>query len=79
MGVWRNDEKHMGRYIYHDGCVFEGEFRQGGIAFGVMTYQNGDFYEGEFQNEQRHGFGKYQFADGSAFSGEWLHDNYAKR
>jgi hypothetical protein len=41
-----------------------------------MTYQNRDFYQGEFANEQRHGFGKYQFVDGSAFDGQWQHDNY---
>jgi len=50
IGVWRDDQKHMGRYIYHDGCVFEGEFKENGISFGVMSYQNGDFYEGEFHN-----------------------------
>lgn len=46
------------------------------MSFGTMTYLNGDCYEGEFRGNQRHGFGKYQFDDGTSFSGEWLHDGY---
>ncbi len=49
------------------GCV-EGNCTNG---VGTYTYEERDFYTGEWQNGQRHGFGKYQFRSGDWYSGNW--------
>jgi hypothetical protein len=38
---------------------------------GIVTWSNGDRYEGEFFNGVRHGDGSLFFADGSEYVGEW--------
>lgn len=39
---------------------------------GTYYYVNGDFYEGEWQNHQRHGQGSYTYQDtGSKYVGIW--------
>lgn len=30
------------------------------------------YYEGDYNNNQKHGFGSYVYSDGSSYSGEWL-------
>ena len=47
---------------------------------GVMTYSNGDVYEGGFFNNVQHGHGKYTYADdgevceGMFQNGEFVED-----
>jgi hypothetical protein len=38
---------------------------------GVMTWENGDVYTGEFFNGNRHGHGTLVFHDGTEYVGEW--------
>jgi hypothetical protein len=38
---------------------------------GVMTWENGDVYTGEFFNGNRHGHGTLAFLDGTEYVGEW--------
>ena len=40
-------------------------------CFGIHTYENGDVYEGEWKDNNRHGFGKYTFIYGDIYEGEW--------
>jgi hypothetical protein len=37
-----------------------------------MWGENGDTYEGEFDNNELSGKGKFLWADGRAYEGEWL-------
>jgi hypothetical protein len=40
----------------------------------VKTYENGDMYEGNVDsNNEPHGYGVFQYVDGSLFEGEWNH------
>ena len=46
------------------------------VIFEIMSrnevvFKNGDRYEGELENQQPHGKGKYLFQDGSKFTGEF--------
>jgi hypothetical protein len=52
---------------------FAGSFNEYGErhGHGVVTWSNGDRYEGEFFNGVRHGSGSLFFADGSEYVGEW--------
>lgn len=43
-----------------------------------MEYPNKDKYVGEFRNGQKHGHGKYFFAEGTIFEGEWAHNMQVK-
>ena len=39
-----------------------------------MIYNNGDVYEGEWQNTDRHGKGQFRFSDGGLIEGIWKND-----
>ena len=39
-----------------------------------MTYADGDIYEGQFNNDQRHGQGKFIGKDGYLYDGNWARD-----
>lgn len=38
---------------------------------GVMVYENGDVYEGEWKNDLHHGFGIFTYANGAVYFGHW--------
>jgi hypothetical protein len=54
-------------------ATYEGQFNvyRERDGKGVMRWQNGDEYVGDFFNGNRHGQGTLQFADGSEYVGEW--------
>jgi hypothetical protein len=54
-------------------ATYQGSYNDYGERHGagVMTWTNGDRYEGEFFNGVRHGHGSLFFADGSEYVGEW--------
>ncbi|KAL7709871.1 MORN repeat/FYVE zinc finger containing protein [Lotmaria passim] len=41
---------------------------------GLMSYYNGDIYEGEWQDNCRHGKGKLRKLDGEIYEGDWVGD-----
>lgn len=43
----------------------------------MFTHRDGSVYEGQYNDSQRHGRGKYTRADGSVYTGEWV-DNVAE-
>mgnify|MGYP002861375211 CR=1 FL=1 len=59
---------------YHNGGVYEGEFRNG-LRFGAGSYVSaeGDKYIGSFRNDIPEGYGSVTYADGSRYEGEWAH------
>jgi hypothetical protein len=54
-------------------ATYQGSYNDYGERHGagIMTWTNGDRYEGEFFNGVRHGHGSLFFADGSEYVGEW--------
>lgn len=42
-------------------------------GYGKDVYDNG-FYEGQFENELRHGKGKYCWESGTVYEGDWVND-----
>ena len=44
-------------------------------GFGVMTYKNGEVYEGEWKNDVRSGKGKMTYKNGDVYEGEWEYDS----
>ncbi len=41
---------------------------------GKAKYENGGVYDGEFENDQRNGWGSHCFPDESFYQGEWAQD-----
>lgn len=41
---------------------------------GREIWQNGDMYEGQFENGVKSGFGRYIWADGKFYVGQWSND-----
>ena len=40
----------------------------------MLTYSNGDIYEGELNNGQKNGKGKFTYSNGDIYYGEWKND-----
>mgnify|MGYP001131685251 CR=1 FL=1 len=41
---------------------------------GILSYADGDRYEGEWKNGKMHGKGVYVYANGDRYDGEWSED-----
>ena len=41
---------------------------------GTFTYKNGDVYVGNWNDDERSGFGKIDYEDGSSYEGSWTND-----
>ena len=39
---------------------------------GLIKYVDGSFYNGNFLNGMKNGFGKFQFNDGESYTGMWF-------
>ena len=53
------------------GLSFEGEYRNGERARGVMRYDS-ETYDGEFYLDEFHGKGTYRFKNGDVYEGDWV-------
>ena len=45
------------------------KWKDGKLVYGKETYSDGNWYEGEFKNWNRHGKGTYQYANGDHYEG----------
>lgn len=41
-------------------------------GWGKAFYENGEVYEGEYQNGKRHGYGEYFYLNGYVYKGNWV-------
>ena len=55
----------------YDGWNFEGIYNHGKRHYGVL-HDNGDVYEGEFENNRPHGKGTRKYADGKVHKGRFV-------
>ncbi|MBQ6412190.1 MAG: hypothetical protein IJI19_01760, partial [Ruminococcus sp.] len=63
---WRSAEQKIRNAAEISDKGFSGQKKE--------VFDNGDSYEGEWENGTFHGHGKYTFADGSIYDGEWKND-----
>lgn len=72
-GTWANGKwwgSGSGKYIYDDGSVYEGTFKDGERhGSGTYTFASGSVYTGSWSEGKMHGNGKYIYADGSVYEG----------
>ena len=79
-----NDEdiKNLDKNFIHFNQIsfFKGLINDDGIDFkckegkGIMKYNNGDLYEGEWKNDKKEGNGIMKFENGNIYEGEWKND-----
>ncbi|MCX2779112.1 hypothetical protein OQJ46_06855 [Microbulbifer thermotolerans] len=70
-GAFRNGELHgEGRYACEEN-IWEGDFEQGEIRRGTVSWDNGETYTGEFQDWQPHGRGLLTTAEGTEYEGRF--------
>ena len=72
---WKFDGE--GTYTYASGALYKGEFLRGYIhGKGKMIFDDKEsFYEGDWVLAQKHGHGKYVWANGSVYEGDYKFDN----
>lgn len=81
-GEWSEDKANGHGVYYHvNGARYEGMWKddlQNGIGKEVciiftilLIGRDNSKYEGEYLNGLKHGFGRYEWPDGSIYSGEW--------
>src|SRR5690349_11192643 len=53
--------------------VYQGEVNQQDelSGQGVMTFNDGSYYDGQWRANKRHGLGTFQYASGSSYHGEY--------
>ena len=44
-------------------------------GYGIYKYAEGDYYEGQFKGDLRHGDGKYVWANGETYTGQFANGN----
>ncbi|CAL9210716.1 unnamed protein product, partial [Musa hybrid cultivar] len=67
-----NVPEGSGKYIWSDGCIYEGEWRRGmRHGRGNITWPLGAVYDGEFSGGYLHGNGTYTGPDNLSYKGRW--------
>ncbi|RDX76652.1 Phosphatidylinositol 4-phosphate 5-kinase 9, partial [Mucuna pruriens] len=67
-----NTPEGRGKYVWSDGCVYEGEWRRGmKNGFGKIQWPSGVSYEGEYSGGYIHGTGTYVRSDNLTYKGRW--------
>lgn len=57
--------------ILKNGSKFEGEFNLDHLVKGTHTWNNGDKYDGSFENYKMHGKGIFNPIEGDKYNGEF--------
>ena len=60
-----------GEYVYQDGNICKGQFKDGSFINGTVFYVGGNVYTGEIRNGLRHGEGLFTWKNGETYYGEW--------
>ncbi|XLU47010.1 hypothetical protein S245_041824 [Arachis hypogaea] len=67
-----NMPEGRGKYVWSDGCVYDGEWRRGmRNGNGRLQWPSGTVYEGEFSGGYIHGTGTYIGSDSLTYKGRW--------
>ncbi|XP_052172989.1 phosphatidylinositol 4-phosphate 5-kinase 9-like [Diospyros lotus] len=67
-----NVPEGSGKYVWSDGCKYEGEWRRGmRHGYGKLQWPTGAVYEGEFSGGYMQGTGTYIRPDNMTYKGRW--------
>jgi hypothetical protein len=78
-GYWVNGKRHgKGEARWSNGFKYEGDWVDGELSKGKITYHTGNVYEGDFNGRDYyiypHGKGKMTYTDGNVYEGGWKGD-----
>lgn len=80
-GQFEDDEMHgEGCFKFVDSRLYTGQWRhghmtgQGRMEWLAGSSQEGDMYEGQWDDDLAHGYGRYIHGDGGTYEGEWDQD-----
>ena len=62
--------------IIQRGDRFEGTFKQGWKVRGKLFEAKGNLYDGDFENDLKHGSGTYKMASGNVSTGDFKVRNF---
>ena len=76
-GNLSNGNKHgIGRYEYHKGNIYFGEFQDERNGIGIITFKSGNIYKGMQIDGLRNGFGIYSYKETDGiYSGYFVNDS----
>ncbi|KAL8166689.1 hypothetical protein V2J09_008188 [Rumex salicifolius] len=76
IGAFLGNAPHgAGKYLWSDGCMYEGEWRRGNATGkGRFSWPSGATYEGAFRSGRMHGYGIFTGTDGDTYRGNWKLD-----
>jgi hypothetical protein len=60
--------------LYPNKDSFTGSITNGSKTKGRMVYANNEIYDGEWQDDKRHGSGRMTYLDGRDVSATWFND-----
>ncbi|XP_065025036.1 phosphatidylinositol 4-phosphate 5-kinase 9-like [Musa acuminata AAA Group] len=67
-----NVPEGSGKYVWSNGCAYEGEWRRGmRHGHGKIMWSSGAVYDGEFSGGYMHGNGTYSGPDNLTYKGRW--------
>lgn len=67
-----NVPEGSGKYVWSDGCIYEGEWRRGmRHGNGKLKFLSGAVFEGEFSGGYMHGQGTYTWPGHMTYNGRW--------
>ncbi|XP_008665275.1 phosphatidylinositol 4-phosphate 5-kinase 2 isoform X2 [Zea mays] len=74
--VYRGGSPHgKGRYVWADGCMYEGNWRRGKASGkGRFSWPSGATFEGQFRRGRIDGQGVFVGPDGATYRGAWVAD-----
>ena len=65
----------IGNLYKRNGDIYEGEFFEGNILKGTITYKNGNIFKGKFEDGKKR-FGLFEYIDGDKYEGFFENDLY---
>nr|POE52754.1 phosphatidylinositol 4-phosphate 5-kinase 1 [Quercus suber] len=74
-GLSRNASHRSRKYLWMDGCMYEGEWQRGkAYGKGKFSWPSGATYEGDFKSGQMEGLGTFIGSDGATYRKSWSSD-----
>jgi len=73
-GEWKNGTiDGYGKYIFANGDIYIGKWKDNEKTNGEMTYTNGDIYNGDWKDNEKTN-GEMTYANGDMYNGDWKDD-----